>query len=257
MKGLAFIDFQNTISFNGEPLSKITLDKIKEIEKNYYICLTSSAFKSDIEIYLKENNLNWDFIANGGAYLKVGNKIMRKTFHINQDKFSIHKDDLLFFFYEDSDVLYRYNFQERLANIYPKNSNTCDITDISIMPSEFEEIIVCLKKTIKESFLDQLNCDIKTIIEDNTISLIKLTPKNTNKSSFMNNVINYYNVDFNKTIAFGDSEEDLEMFKKVKIKVAVENAIPPLKIEADYQVLNYKAEGVFNFLLLFDDPSTL
>ena len=72
-------------------------------------------------------------------------------------------------------------------------------------------------------------------------------PKTT-KGNGIKQIIDYYNIDKEKTIAIGDGHNDIELFQEVNIKVAMENAHPDLKAIANYITKTTKENGVYHFL---------
>lgn len=256
MKSLAFIDLQNTLVHSLDKFSEETLAKIKKIEKNYHLCLATTSFHTEVKEFLESNGLKWDYIADGGAYLSLNSRTYTKCFKIPKERFLKYEDDILFFFYENKTATITYKYQERLKNIYPKTSIRQEIT-LNEVDNTFTELIICLNRRVKDEFMDNLRLSPKVIIEDQNISLIRIIPEGINKGYFMDFVREYYNIPFDKTIGFGDSLEDLATFNKVKIKVAMQNAEPPLKALSDYQIPGPDHEGVIKFLFTFNDASTL
>lgn len=254
---IAFIDLQNTLTADDLTLSKQTLNDFKKIEVNYKIVLSSSAYPSEIKTFLKKYNLDWDFIAASGAVSSLGDNL---NFKIKPTILKEAKEDILFFFYEKNDIVYIYNYMERIKNLYPKNDKQEFIDLDNFNNDTYNQLYICLKTPyflkVKDNF-KALGINSQVIINDSTITLVRLKPILANKGYFVKKFLEYYQIDFNKSICFGDSVDDIDLFKEVNIKVAVENAIPELKEMADYVVKNALENGVADFLLTFDDPSTL
>lgn len=83
--------------------------------------------------------------------------------------------------------------------------------------------------------------------EDNAIDVIY---KGTSKAKAINHLLNnkYKNKKI-QTYAFGDSLNDVAMFKVVDYAVAVSNAKQELKEVANYVCDNSQNEGIYNFLI--------
>ncbi|MDO5555195.1 MAG: Cof-type HAD-IIB family hydrolase [Clostridia bacterium] len=115
---------------------------------------------------------------------------------------------------------------------------------------------------IKNEILDKQNLSITTIkkrgeYKDKVINkeyeYLDITPKNINKSTALNILRNYLNVDNNEIMAVGDNLNDLDMVKNSGIGVAVANAYDELKQVAKYTTVNSVdnggfAEAVYKFI---------
>ena len=69
-----------------------------------------------------------------------------------------------------------------------------------------------------------------------------------NKEVAINYLVKTTNIDPNKIYVFGDSNNDLPMFKKYKNSVAMGNAIADLKTIAKYTIEDHNTPGIANFL---------
>lgn len=63
---------------------------------------------------------------------------------------------------------------------------------------------------------------------------IELVPKGFNKAVGIATVIRLFDISWENTVVFGDSNNDLAMFEYAAIKVAMGNASPKIKELADY-----------------------
>ena len=54
----------------------------------------------------------------------------------------------------------------------------------------------------------------------------------------------YFNIDYTKTMAVGDSDNDIELLNFVKVKVAMANATDKLKAVANVVTLSNEKDGV-------------
>lgn len=77
---------------------------------------------------------------------------------------------------------------------------------------------------------------------------IEIISKDITKYTALQKISEIENIDNNNIIAFGDSFNDLDMIQKCGTGVAVSNAIPILKEEADYITLSNDENGVIHFL---------
>ena len=64
--------------------------------------------------------------------------------------------------------------------------------------------------------------------------LFEIIPKGMNKGVSITKLVEYLGLDPNKTIAIGDYNNDIPMFKVAKLSIAVANACDDAKAAADY-----------------------
>ncbi len=67
---------------------------------------------------------------------------------------------------------------------------------------------------------------------------LEFCPKGINKGSGVKYLSRFLNIPLEDTVAIGDERNDISMIKEANIGVAVKNAIPELKQEADYVTQN-------------------
>lgn len=68
------------------------------------------------------------------------------------------------------------------------------------------------------------------------------------KSVSIKNLMEYYNIPFERTMAFGDGHNDIGLLQNVNIGVAMENAHPELKKVSKYSTSSNLDQGVLKFL---------
>ena len=69
-----------------------------------------------------------------------------------------------------------------------------------------------------------------------------------NKGYATSRILNYYSVDPESAICFGNSESDVSMFDKCGIAVAMQNADDAVKDAADFITLSNRCDGVADFI---------
>lgn len=83
---------------------------------------------------------------------------------------------------------------------------------------------------------------------------IDIADLGVNKGTTINRIQSLLQISPAETIAFGDGLNDIDLFKAAKYKVAMDNAYPELKAEANLIAINNNADGVvqtLNLLLNF------
>lgn len=74
----------------------------------------------------------------------------------------------------------------------------------------------------------------------------EITSFHINKATGMDSVIRYFNADIKDTIAIGDGFNDLPMFEKAHLSVAMGNAPQEIKDKADIITTSLDEDGVYN-----------
>lgn len=77
---------------------------------------------------------------------------------------------------------------------------------------------------------------------------IDMIPANGGKAIGIEKVLSHFHISRNETIAFGDGENDIDMFHAVEIAVAMGNACDEVKQEADYITTAVDDDGIWNAL---------
>lgn len=141
--------------------------------------------------------------------------------------------------YTESNIPLRYNW-EKTTQI-----NSLKTTDLN---NDCGKIVIFNTDTQK---LKQIQTHLKkkfnnVKIDITTDSYCDITSPSATKANAIKKLSKLYGVDLSETAAFGDSENDISMLKLIKenggAAIAVENAMPELKIYA-----NYKTDSVNNF----------
>ena len=78
-----------------------------------------------------------------------------------------------------------------------------------------------------------------------------LIPADGGKAAGIEKVLEHYGIDRSETMAFGDAENDVDMFRAVAISVAMGNACDEAKAAADYVTDDIDQDGIFNALKHF------
>lgn len=78
--------------------------------------------------------------------------------------------------------------------------------------------------------------------------MIEILPYGASKGEGVRKLLEHYSLDKNRTIAFGDGENDVEMLQLVGLGVAVDNARDKLKRVAHALTLSNNDDGVAHVL---------
>ena len=78
-----------------------------------------------------------------------------------------------------------------------------------------------------------------------------IVAKDNDKASGMDHILNYYGLNIDEAIAFGDGGNDIDMLRHAGIGVAMGNARPEVKATADYVTTSVDDDGIANALRHF------
>ena len=81
--------------------------------------------------------------------------------------------------------------------------------------------------------------------------IVEVTANNVNKATAINSILDEWKLDKNEIIAFGDSNNDLEMLDYVGVGVAMGNASDNVKNQSDYVTLDNDSDGIYYALKHF------
>lgn len=68
------------------------------------------------------------------------------------------------------------------------------------------------------------------------------------KAAGVEKILAHYGISREEAIAFGDAENDLDMFRAVKFSVAMGNAVPRIQAAADYVTADVDEDGIYQAL---------
>ena len=110
--------------------------------------------------------------------------------------------------------------------------------------------------THNADYLDQIEAKIKHDLKDYQVvrtcpRMLEITPKNITKGKTLKRYMDTIGLSKDEVMAFGDGENDVDMFKTAKISVAMENAEERIKKEASYVTSANTQSGVAKAIYQF------
>lgn len=217
-----------------------------------------SGLKKHAEILrLKEFNGSLSAL-NGGMVqnLESGKVLFSKKLNINDTLDFLdflRKTKLYPIVYFDQSIYTQKNYLNIPVNRILKSINHTDVNAftnlnkaITTYPSKIS--VIGSKKEIakiKDQLIEKYSNKFQLIISE---SSIEVNPKDINKGRALDVLVDYYNIQLNEIIAFGDELNDIEMIKKAGVGVVVKNAKEELKKYADYVTDKNTNDGVGKFL---------
>ena len=73
---------------------------------------------------------------------------------------------------------------------------------------------------------------------------VDIIPAEGGKALGIQNILAHYGIDKADTLAFGDGDNDMDMFEAVGFSVAMGNAVPQLLAVADYVTAKLEDDGI-------------
>ncbi|MDX8418236.1 MAG: HAD-IIB family hydrolase [Absicoccus sp.] len=116
--------------------------------------------------------------------------------------------------------------------------------------AQFTKLYLCNPHAVSVSIIQQAltpNCELTMFGLDTG----EITNIHHNKGTAIQDVKNYYGNAY-RTIAFGDSENDLTMFEAADIAIAMGNAKPEIQKKADYVTKDIRKHGLYHAFKYFD-----
>ena len=139
--------------------------------------------------------------------------------------------------------------ENETMKIFRKNTNqpnlVCHYNDVSepiakiVFGSENTDEILQIKETLMSHPLAQ---EFDFIRSEKT--LFEILPKGIGKGTAITKLAQHLDLDINKTIAIGDYNNDISMFKAAKIGIAVSNACEDALSAADYITVSNEENAI-------------
>lgn len=257
---LIAVDLDDTLVTGFDNYDIKSFELLKSLSKdNYIVIATGRPLRSSI-YYYNLLNLNTPLINYNGALVHnpKDNNFPKNSIIVPKEWvikiLEDNKDILINIFCEIEDDIFLYKEQKDIDPYLHLDGGTLHTGDFketlygnpngAILFSKLGSEKT-LEDYINKTFQGQLK--IRFWDDKNYVVSEVYNPKTT-KGNGIKQIIEYYNIDKEKTIAIGDGHNDIELFQEVNIKVAMENAHPDLKAIANYITKTTKENGVYHFL---------
>lgn len=256
-QGAVFFDYDGTLVDETCQISSptaATFQALEKLKKNHYLtALCTGRAKS----YLPPNIISaFDcYITSNGACAEINNQII----YNNSIEPNILKKITLFFqqneinyMLESRDSVYCYDMQEELM---AKMIDRFQLPTHAFRPMEqlndsnINKIIATFDKMEKLHYFREVFGDkFEAVIQHENKFGCDITKKGITKAFGVQAVTKYLNLDIKNTYAFGDGENDLQMFQLVGTGIAMKNHASALKPYLTYVTGSTKEEGIYHGL---------
>lgn len=247
-----FFDIDGTLFATKIGIPKSTVDSIASLRKNGHLAFISSG-RSRGNIDGKYDELGFDgYVAGGGSYVEIHDKVIKNILLSKEeldyltDVFNKAKSVIIYegpesLYYEEKDE----DFIKALFEKYP------DVWPISRFkvynPDDKPNINKLCCELYPDSDVDLLNDELGdrySLIIHAGNEYAELMPKGLVKSVGLKEVIDYFGIDREDSIAIGDSMNDMDMIEFAGCGVAMGNACDELKAIADYCTSSIENNGI-------------
>lgn len=271
-KKIIFLDIDGTISSPKNGVSEKVKEAIKSARKNgHYVFVCTGRNKTGVS---ELKDIEFDgYICSAGGYIEVDNQVIYESHLCNEDVEEIREvlSDLdVYYNMEATNVTFsdiRLNRMFALGSLGKDASNseldrlieqqkdiynihTLEEYDINPLPIH-KVCFVALNKESLDTMKDKLSYKYHIIIHElfsNDVINGEFIIKGTNKGNAVRQVVEYYNMSIDDTIAFGDSMNDYEMIRSVKYGVVMGNGSSELKKFASSICEHIDDDGVYHEL---------
>ena len=243
---LIFIDLDGTLRNSSRQISTQTKEILKKtIDKNNRIIITSGRDLMYLKPVIKSLNIKDYLIASDGAVIYNLNeeKIIKEIF--------INEEDLKLILSKIGKSTYTAtNSEKSYYNINKNSEKLPKISKITIKDKNKKTILKLIDILKKQENIHISNYSRYLIDNKNkpTFYYIDIINKKASKGSSAEYLYKLLKYEKNKTIALGDSINDISLFQKVGYKVAMGNAILKLKEISDEITLTNNENGVKAYL---------
>lgn len=258
---IIFIDLDGTLTDSNKSISTNSLEIIREVmREDIKIVLCSGRTNSYVINYANQiGNLRYVISSNGAEIFDLINNS-----DIFKNCLSFSNVQKLWKYALDNNFELLINTQNaRYTNMPLKDKDdtskipiknidflkSTDIYQIVISSDDYDKMC-----KLKDFIQSTRNLTIKNIShsflnkEKNKTYFFDIVNYNTSKGNAIQNLLQNLDIPKQKTLCFGDSVNDCDMFKVCEFKVAMKNSVLELKQLANYITLSNDEDGVAYFI---------
>lgn len=264
-KWLIAFDLDDSLLMNDGTIDQELKKKLTQLQKNGNVLLFASG-RSDHSIMsiVKSIGLNEEDVyisAFNGALLKLGEEEIfsekLKTNNIKEVIEFLYKNNLYVQSYFKEFIVYEQeneytNIEQSITGQQKKKVNS-----IESLTSTYPKLMGLGHPTVIKRVFENLP---EILNEKYNITITKpyfleVMNKGISKAKSIELLIKSEGINEDKTMAFGDSYNDIQMLKAVNISVAMDNSIKEVKDVCKYGTSSNNENGVLKFLVNFKDWS--
>lgn len=254
MNRLFVFDVDGTLVDRDLIFKKSTIDSLnKLIDQGDIVAIASGRCYSGVLKYISQlkNGRKFLICANGSKIYEFENKLLKGYSLKIKDFIKIvklcekHKDFYPYFYKDCSLGYFEYNSfikSEKLSNDMNEMRISIDNIDYNM---DIEKVMIQSKNRCEvTSFNPPLWCFLRYSFAKASNCYIEFTHRRASKGNGVNFVRKYLKIRKQDVYVFGDSGNDISMFKKFKNSIAMDNGFETLKKRAKYITKKVSEDGV-------------
>ncbi len=256
-------DLEGTLLDDNKELSEETLSALKNAyEKGIHIVpITGRPLKGVPKCVRNLEQIEYIISSNGANIYDVKNERELISFSIDSEKSRLLIDELrqldcMFEPFGDGAGYAEKNVFDYYISTFKGTPLEDYFFSSRIVCDSYEELFDGKSRCADEIFVNCAEAKIRDSVIELTEKLgglqycnlgdrfIEITKEGTDKGAALRAICDYLRIDVNNTIAFGDGENDLQFMQAAGIAVAMENAFPIIKQNADIITKTNNENGV-------------
>jgi len=255
---LIAIDLDNTIITGFDNYDKKTFKILRQLAKNNYVVIATGRPWRSSQYFYNLLGLNTPVINYNGSYVHNPCDDSFPETLMTIDRFKLNKfirdneNILVNLFCERKDNIYLLHDTDSITPYLHLQGGKLKVGDFSeILPENSNGAIVFSRPGSENdlnNYIEKYYNDVKIrhwFTRDMLVSEL-YNPK-VSKANALEVVRKYYNIEKSKTIAIGDSHNDIEMIEWANIGVAMQDAPAEVLAKANFVTLSVKESGVGDF----------
>lgn len=240
MKKIIFLDLDGTL-WTFEKIPGSALEAIEHARKNgHKIYINTGRTRCEVPQFLLDMNLDGYCFGSGSEIIIDNKQVLFEPLkkrdtqfiqHIAKDSgFSLEGSKMTFTSEKNRERMRQFNTDNRMGNRFLSFPDISTMTD-----DDYNQV---MKVSIHFDSLSQREEILRQLPKHLTFTNFmhlggEITHSECNKATAIQFVKNYYEEEY-KTVAMGDSENDLPMLEYADISVAMGNGVKEVKEKADY-----------------------
>lgn len=256
-------DMDGTLLNENHELNTTTINILKQAQQQGIgVVLASGRGLKDLTHFSKQLELEKyplsGYITLNGLELydskrKCIEKQQRLTYAdiITFNKISLKYQIPLIIFFEDASYLLNGHAINKSYLVDTSDIQEIDFDSLKDMNcSKLLKIVLCGNEESIEYMLNHLNEDIKNQYEISKVEKqwVEINPQGINKGNGLIEYLNYYHLEKDEVVVFGNGENDISMLKEIPNSVVVDNALEDVKEYGRYLCKSNREDGVVKFI---------
>lgn len=156
------------------------------------------------------------------------------------------------YFAKENDTMLNFRRVTGLPNLTADYHEICEPVGKVIFGTNIEEEIIAVEKTLRNHPLAEKYDFIRS-----ERTLFEILPKGVNKGLALKKLVDYLNINPEKTIAVGDYNNDVGMFLSAKLGIAVANASKAALEAADLVTVSNEEHAIARIIYDIEDGKIL